>query len=57
MSLCSDSYKALQDAKYFMITCGDDQAISILDGWLEDWLYRKEACPCCGTFNEDDSHD
>lgn len=46
--------KLLQDLKYRMIEYSDDQAIDVLDGWLENWIYRKESCPCCGVFDEDD---
>jgi len=47
--------KILQDFRYKLIELnGDEEAINILDGWLEDWIYRKEACPICGVFDEND---
>jgi hypothetical protein len=52
----SDVSKVLQDCRYFMIESGDDEAVHILDAWLEEWLWRKTACPNCGNFNENDEY-
>lgn len=49
---------ALQDYRYYIIERGNDaDIVDSLDFWLENWIFRKNCCPACGNFNENDEYD
>lgn len=49
----TDIQKLILNASYVMRIDPeiDKDIIEQLDYWLENWLYRKEQCPCCGEVD------
>lgn len=45
-----DISELLIDLRYkITLYINDDEAyVNMLDFWLENWLYYKDHCPCCG---------